>query len=113
MNGTALPQLLKQGFVRLMVMDNTYGCVRHVEDLQRVDGGSKGPAVLSSAAKPKQIQVRSCSNPSALLSADTIPAHNFQSLRKSISFQKVAVRIICVSQSISSLCSLWSSSREG
>ena len=78
MSGTALPQPLKQGVVRLMVMDNTYGCVRQVEDLQRPSLGSKASAALSSPAEPKQIQVRPCNDPSAILSADTVSAHRSQ-----------------------------------
>ena len=107
MNGTALHQPLKQGVVRLVVMDTTYGCVRQVEDLQGASLGSKASAALSSPAEPKQIQVRPCNDPSATLSADTVPPHQTQCSKDPLPFSSK-----CISQAMSSLCSLWSSSRE-
>ena len=87
MNGTVLPQPLKQGVVRLMVMDNTYGCVRHVKDLQGASLGSKASAALSSPAEPKQIQVRPCSGPSATLPAYTALAHETQCSKDPLVFK--------------------------
>ena len=78
MSGTALPQPLKQGVVRLMVMDNTYGCVRQAEDLQGPSLGSKASAALPSPAERKQIQVRPCNDLSASLAADTVSAYRSQ-----------------------------------
>ena len=111
MNGTALPKPLKQGVVRLMVMENTYGCVRQVEDLQGPSMGSKASAALSSPAEPKQIQVRPCNDPSAILSADTV-SHRSQCSKLTHHLSKGAFRIKCISQAMSYLCSSSSSSRE-
>ena len=41
--------------LRLTVLDDTYGCVQHVKDLQKADLGPEADA--SALSKPKQLQV--------------------------------------------------------
>ena len=90
MNGAALPQMLKQGVVRLMIVDNTYGCVRQVEELRGKSLGSKAFAALSSPAEPKHIQVKPCNDLSATHPADTVLPHRIQCSEGPFTFQKEA-----------------------
>ena len=47
----------KQGVLRVVVLDDTYGCVQHVEDLPRADLGPELDAPFSASAQPQHLHV--------------------------------------------------------
>ena len=50
-------QQAQPSVLRLALLDDTYGCVQHIKDLQKADLGSDADALAPSESK--QLQVRS------------------------------------------------------
>ena len=63
----SLYQQVQPSVLRMAVLDDTYGCVQHIRDLQKADLGAAADA--SAASQPKQLQARSPSLLSSLHSA--------------------------------------------
>ena len=58
------PQQLQPSVLRVALLDDTYGVVQHVKDLQKADLNSDADALHAAPSEPKQLQVRQLANTS-------------------------------------------------